>query len=223
MKINKKFGVISLIKRKQVLCFGDSITWGFNPLNQERMNEEERWTGILAHGLGDEYAVIEEGLNGRTTVWDDPVNGPEKNGLKYLIPCLASHKPLDLVVLMLGTNDMKQRFSLSTTEIARGINVLVDVIKKSESGVNGFEPELLLISPPYLLDETGFDDEFRNSYNKSQKLAGYLKKIADEQDCHFLDSSKIMVASELDGVHPDVLEHKKLGTALVKKVISIIG
>lgn len=212
-----------MITRKRVLCFGDSITWGFNPKNQMRMNEEERWTGILANGLGHEYTVIEEGLNSRTTVWDDPVKGPSKNGLKYLIPCLASHKPLDLVVLMLGTNDMKQRFSLSTTEIARGINVLVDVIQKSESGIKGLKPEILLLSPPYLRDETGFDDEFRNSYNKSQKLPGYIKKIADEQGCYFLDSSKIMAASELDGVHPDILEHNKLGTVLIKEVISIIG
>lgn len=212
-----------MIKRKRVLCYGDSITWGYNPLNQKRMNEEERWTGILAHGLGSEYTVIEEGLNSRTTVWDDPVNGPYKNGLKYLIPCLASQRPLDLVVLMLGTNDMKYRFSLSTAEIAHGINVLVDVILNSESGIDDSIPEILLMSPPYLLDVTGFDDVFRNSYNKSQKLPGYIKKIADKTGCHFLDSSKIMVASDLDGVHPDVLEHKKLGTVLIKEVRSIIG
>lgn len=212
-----------MIKRKRVLCFGDSITWGFNPANQMRMNEDERWTGILASGLGEKYTIIEEGLNSRTTVWDDPVKGPSKNGLKYLIPCLASHKPLDLVVLMLGTNDLKQRFSLSTTEIARGINVLVEVILKSESGIDGLTPEILLMSPPHLHDETGFEDEFRNSYNKSQKLPGYVKKIADENGCHFLDSSKIMKASELDGVHPDIPEHKKLGTALIREVRSIIG
>jgi lysophospholipase L1-like esterase len=212
-----------LIKRRRVLCFGDSITWGFNPINQMRMDENERWTGILGSGLGDEYAIIEEGLNSRTTVWDDPLHGPQKNGLKYLIPCLASHKPLDLVILMLGTNDMKQRFSLSTTEIARGINVLVEVILKSESGPNGLSPKILLLSPPLLRDLTGFEDEFRNTHNKSQKLPGYLKKIADEQGCYFLDSSKIMVASELDGVHPAVPEHKKLATALIKEVYSIFG
>ncbi|MTK64647.1 MAG: SGNH/GDSL hydrolase family protein [Methanobacterium sp.] len=212
-----------MIKKRRVLCFGDSITWGFNPIDQMRMNEEERWTGILANGLSEEYTIIEQGLNGRTTVWDDPVNGPEKNGLKYLIPCLASHKPLDLVVLMLGTNDLKQRFSLSTTEIARGINVLVEVILKSESGPNGMSPEILLLSPPFIRDVTGFDDEFRNSYNKSQKLPGYIEKIAEVHGCYYLDSSKLMVASELDGVHPSVQEHKKLGNALIKEVTSIFG
>ena len=212
-----------MIKRRRVLCFGDSITWGFNPVDQTRMNEDERWTGILDGGLGDEYTIIEEGLNSRTTVWDDPLKGSQKNGLKYLIPCLASHKPLDLVVLMLGTNDMKHRFSLPTTEIARGINVLVEVILKSESGPNGLSPEILLLAPPFLLEATGFDDEFRNSYNKSQKLPGYVEKIAGEHGCYFLDTSKIMVASELDGVHPAVIEHKKLGRALIKEVSSILG
>ena len=211
------------MKTKRVLCFGDSITWGFNPVDGMRMNEDERWTGVLASGLGEKYTIIEEGLNSRTTVWDDPVKGPSKNGLKYLVPCLGSHKPLDLVILMLGTNDMKHRFSLSTTEIARGINVLVEVILKSESGIDGLKPEILLMSPPYLHDETGFEDEFRNSYNKSKKLPGYVKKIADKNGCHFLDSSKIMTASELDGVHPGIKEHKKLATVLIKEVPSIIG
>jgi len=188
-----------------------------------RMNEEERWTGIVANGLGTGYTVIEEGLNGRTTVWDDPLNGPPKNGLKYLIPCLASQKPLDLVILLLGTNDMKNRFSMPTIEIARGINVLVEVIHKSESGIDGSSPEILLLSPPYLNDVTSFDGEFRNSYNKSQKLPEYIEKVAEQQSCHYFDSSKIMVVSELDGVHPDIGEHGKLGKAVIKKVQSILG
>ena len=188
-----------------------------------RMNEEDRWTGIVANGLGTSYTIIEEGLNGRTTVWDDPLNGPLKNGLKYIIPCLASQKPLDLVILLLGTNDMKKRFSMPTIEIARGINVLVEVIHKSESGIDGSSPEILLLSPPYLNDVTSFDGEFRNSYNKSQKLPEYIEKVAEQQSCHYFDSSKIMVVSELDGVHPDIGEHGKLGKAVIKKVQSILG
>ncbi len=212
-----------MIKRKRVLCYGDSITWGYNPANHNRMNDDERWTGILKNGLGTDYTVIEEGLNGRTTVWDDPLNGPFKNGLKYLIPCLASHKPLDLVVLLLGTNDMKKRFSMPTTEIARGINVLVEVILKSGSGINGSSPEILLLSPPYVRVLTGFDDEYKDSHNMSLKLPEYIRNIAEKQGCNYLDSSKIMVASELDGVHPDIIEHKKLGIAVLKKVKSILN
>jgi lysophospholipase L1-like esterase len=98
---------------KTILCYGDSLTWGFNPKTKKRMGEKERWTGVLKINLGQDYHIIEEELNGRTTVWDDPFNGGYKNGMEYLIPCLGSHKPLDLVILFLGTNDLKTRFSLS--------------------------------------------------------------------------------------------------------------
>ena len=96
---------------RRILCFGDSNTWGYDPATGERFDEQTRWTGVLQAALGGDYTVIEEGLNGRTTVWDDPIEG-HKNGHEYLVPCLETHRPLDLVVLMLGTNDLKRRFSL---------------------------------------------------------------------------------------------------------------
>jgi lysophospholipase L1-like esterase len=210
------------MEKKRVLCYGDSITWGYNPVDGFRMNENQRWTGLLATGLGDEYTVIEEGLNGRTTVWDDPLKGTFKNGLNYLIPCLASQKPLDLVILLLGTNDLKKRFSMPTTEISQGIKVLVEVILKSESGIDGSAPEILLMSPPYVRELTSFSDEFRNSYNKSRNLPDHIKKIADKYGCSYLDTSKRIVASELDGVHPDVGEHQKLGAMVLQMVQEII-
>jgi len=210
------------ITNKRVLCYGDSITWGYNPADGLKMNDNQRWTGVLKNGLGDGYTIIEEGLNGRTTVWDDPLNGTYKNGLNYLIPCLASQRPLDLVVLLLGTNDLKKRFSMPVTEISRGINVLVEVILKSESGRDSSAPEVLLLSPPFVHEHTGFSDEFRNSYNKSRKLPGYIKKIADKHGCNYLDTSNMVMASELDGVHPDVVEHQKLGEMVLKKVLEII-
>ena len=210
------------MEKKRVLCYGDSITWGYNPVDGFRMNENQRWTGVLACGLGDEYTVIEEGLNGRTTVWDDPLKGTFKNGMNYLIPCLASHKPLDLVILLLGTNDLKKRFSLPITEISRGIDVLVEIILKSESGKDGSTPEILLMSPPYVHEITGFSDEFRNSYNKSRKLPEHIKKIAAKHRCSYLDTSQWIMASELDGVHPDVSEHQKLGAMVLKMVREII-
>ena len=97
------------ITNKRVLCYGDSITWGYNPADGLRMNDDQRWTGVLKNGLGEGYTVIEEGLNGRTTVWDDPLKGTYKNGLNYLVPCLASQRPLDFVVLLLGTNDSQEK------------------------------------------------------------------------------------------------------------------
>ncbi len=208
--------------KKTVLCYGDSITWGYNPYNQNRMTINERWTGILKNRLGDDYSVIEEGLNGRTTVWDDPLSGVYKNGLNYLIPCLDSHRPIDLCILLLGTNDLKRRFSLPSTEIARGITVLVEVIQKSQTGVEGSAPKILLLAPPLVKHIKSTADEFRNSYNKSIKLPDYYKKIALKYGCEFLDTSKIIVASQIDGVHPDICEHQKLGAAVLVKVKEIM-
>ena len=95
------------------------------------------------------FRVIEEGLNGRTTVWDDPIEG-HKNGQTYLVPCLASHKPIDLVVLILGTNDLKMRFSVPADDIARGVGLLCDIILKSDTGRGEKPPQLLLLAPPPL-------------------------------------------------------------------------
>ncbi len=208
--------------KKTVLCYGDSITWGYNPVNQSRISENERWVGILSNGLGDKYNVIEEGLNGRTTVWDDPLNHGYKNGLNYLVPCLDSHRPIDLCILMLGTNDMKKRFSLSAMDIAGGINMLLELIEKSETGPNGSAPKILLLAPPYLNKKTSFSEEFRDSYHKSRKLPIYYSKIAKDYKCEFLDTSKIILASEIDGVHPEIGEHMKLGKAVLKVVKEVI-
>ena len=208
--------------RKTVLCYGDSITWGYNPSNQDRMAANERWSGVLGKGLGHKYQVIEEGLNGRTTVWDDPLNHGFKNGLKYLIPCLDTHRPVDLCILLLGTNDMKKRFSLSAMEIARGIVVLIEVIKKSEAGPRAMAPKILLMAPPYVSKICSFSEEFKDAYHISQNLPSLYAEIAADYNCEFLDTSKIIVASELDGVHPDVNEHIKLGNVVTERVKEIM-
>ena len=108
---------------KTIVCFGDSNTWGFNPATKDRLDRDSRWTGVLRNTLGAEYIVVEEGLNGRTTVWDDPIEG-YKNGKTYLIPCLETNHPFDLITIMLGMNDLKKRFSLSAFDVANGAGVL---------------------------------------------------------------------------------------------------
>jgi len=103
---------------KRVLCYGDSNTWGYDPATRRRFAPDFRWTGVLANRLGPDHLVIEEGLNGRTTRWDDPIE-PGRNGLALLRPCLDTHEPLDLVIVMLGTNDLKRRFNVTASDIAR--------------------------------------------------------------------------------------------------------
>jgi lysophospholipase L1-like esterase len=208
--------------KKTVLCYGDSITWGYNPANQNRMAWDERWTGVLTNGLNDDYIVIEEGLKGRTTTWNDPIDGASKNGLNYLIPCLDSHKPIDLCILLLGLNDLKKRFSLPSIEIARGITVIIEVIKKSKTGIDGSAPKILLLTPPIINPVKDLSQEFRNSHNKSLKLPGYYAKIARDYGVEFLDISNIIKVSKLDGVHIDVGEQLKLGNLVLKKVKEIM-
>jgi lysophospholipase L1-like esterase len=172
--------------------------------------------------LNDNYIVIEEGLKGRTTTWNDPIDGASKNGLNYLIPCLDSHKPIDLCILLLGLNDLKKRFSLPSIEIARGITVIIEVIKKSKTGIDGSAPKILLLTPPIINPVEDLSQEFRNSHNKSLKLPGYYAKIARDYGVEFLDISKIIKVSKLDGVHIDVGEQLKLGNLVLKKVKKIM-
>jgi lysophospholipase L1-like esterase len=202
---------------KRVLCYGDSNTWGYDPVTKDRFAKSTRWTGILSKALGDAYEIIEEGLNGRTTVWDDPIEG-YKNGQAYLIPCLESHRPLDLVILLLGTNDLKQRFSLSAYDIAEGARVLVRVVQISEAGLNGRAPQVLLLAPPPTATLTDFAEMFEGAERKSPKFAIHYGRVAQEMGCAFLDTSTIIISSPLDGIHFETSEHHKLGQALALKI-----
>jgi len=206
---------------KVILCYGDSNTWGYNPLTQDRLSIHERWTGVLADQLGMDYRVIEEGLNGRTTVWDDPIE-EFRNGKEYLMPCLLSQKPVDLVVLMLGTNDLKKRFSVSAQDIANSIGVLVGIIQRSEAGVKDRTPKILLIAPPVVGKLTGFAEMFDDAFEKSQKFGEYYRQIADLYGCEFLDAGQIIKSSDLDGIHFEADQHMKLGYAVATLVKGIL-
>jgi lysophospholipase L1-like esterase len=172
--------------------------------------------------LGSGYQVIEEGLGGRTTLWDDPIEG-YKNGREYLIPCLDTHKPIDLVVLMLGTNDLKLRFSVSAYDIAASIAVLVEIIQKSAAGVNGQPPQVLLIAPPPLGLLTEYNEMFAGGLAKSLKLGAHYQRVAQEHHCAFLDAGQVIVSSDLDGVHFDADQHSRLGKAVAGKVKEIFA
>lgn len=207
---------------KSILCFGDSNTWGFNPINKERFSREVRWTGILQKELGNEYHVIEEGCNGRTTVWDDPIEG-YKNGQDYLIPCLASHKPIDMVILMLGSNDLKKHFSLSAFDIASAVGVLVNIIQKSDCGLKGRPPELLALVPPLIAKLTEFAGMFEDATEKSKQLSAEYRRMAREQNCPLLDTTEIVCSSNIDGIHLEAGDHKKLGQAVADRVRLMLG
>jgi len=199
---------------KSILCYGDSNTHGTLPGNHAgRYLYPERWTGLLQQMLGSEYLVIEEGCPGRTTVWDDPIE-QHKNGLSYLPACLESHKPLDWVFLMLGTNDLKYRFSLTTFDIAEGVGCLVKTIQKSETGIEGSAPKILILAPPPILEVAHFVDMLKGGREKSLEFAAQYKRVADELGCAFLDTSTVISVSKTDGIHYEAEDQHKLAKAL---------
>ncbi|MBE5882334.1 MAG: acylhydrolase [Lachnospiraceae bacterium] len=202
---------------KTILCYGDSNTYGFNPANGLRYPKEVRWTGRLQHHLGEDYVVVEEGCNGRTTVFEDPVEG-WKRGLDYLRPCLNTHKPVDMVVLMLGTNDLKELFGATAQEVAQGAESLIKVIKSFTKEKQGYIPEILLISPPEI-GEKVCESAFRTSFGmravkESGKLAAYYKEVADNYGCVFFNAAQHITASEEDHVHLSPEAHSMLADIL---------
>jgi len=206
---------------KTVLCFGDSNTWGYDPATGTRFPRDVRWTGVLRQALGQDYLVIEEGLNGRTTVWDDPIEGEWKNGKKYLVPCLESHAPLDLVVLMLGTNDLKLRYSVSPYDICGGVEVLVKIIRASQAGTDLQAPAILIVAPPPVGRLTNYAEMFDGAVPKSRRLAEHYRELAGAYGCTFLDAGQVIVSSDLDGIHFETAEHAKLGRAIAEQVRGI--
>jgi lysophospholipase L1-like esterase len=203
---------------KTILCYGDSNTWGADASTGGRFPREVRWTGVLQRELGAEYYVIEEGLGGRTTVWDDPIEG-HKNGKTYLIPCLTSHRPLDLVVLMLGTNDLKHRFSLTAFDIAAGIGTLIDLILTSRSGPDNSAPHVLLLTPPRFGTLSGnMPEMFTGVSEKLPLLSRHYRRVAAQYGCAFLDTTEFLDPSPLDGVHLDAAGHHLLAERVAEQV-----
>lgn len=207
---------------KVILCFGDSNSWGWNPATEERFGPDVRWPGVLRNELGPDVWVIEEGLPGRTTVWDDPIEG-YRNGKEYLIPCLVSHAPIDLVIIFLGTNDLKMRFSVSAYDIANSVGVLVDIVQRSTAGRRGQAPKVLLIAPPPLGKLTGYAEMLEGGTEKSLRFSHHFRRVAEEYGCPLLDCAGVIVSSDIDGVHLEPEEHAKLGRALADKVREVLA
>jgi lysophospholipase L1-like esterase len=206
----------------EVLCFGDSNTWGYDPSTATRYSRDVRWTGVLQSFLGSGYRVIEEGLNGRTTVWEDPIEG-DKVGKRHLLPCLLSQAPLDLVVIMLGTNDLKMRYSAPVTDVAAGVSILADIVLTSAAGRNDTAPALLLVAPPPFAKLSAFAGMFEGGTGKSRSLGGLLAEVARAHGCPFLDAGTVIRSSDLDGIHLDPAEHARLGQAVAREVKTILA
>lgn len=210
--------------KKRILCFGDSNTWGYDGQTSRRFGEEVRWTGVLQNLLGPDYTVIEEGQSGRTTVFADPVEG-SKSGQTYLEPCLESANPLALVVLMLGTNDTKDRFGCNAYQISQSAKRLGEMILRRDYAPYD-APELLLVSPiemdGAILVENDDQNFSQASAERTAEFSDHFAERARELSCHFLDAAAYAAPGLADGVHLDAQNHAKLAEALYTKILDIL-
>lgn len=211
--------------KKTVLCFGDSLTWGWVPKDNavptERYPSDVRWTGVLAKELGGDFTVIEEGLSGRTTGVDDPTD-PRLNAATYLPSALASHLPVDLVVLMLGTNDTKAYFHRSAFEITAGISVLLGQIAASAGGVGTAypAPKVLLVAPPPLAEmpHPWFRELFAGGKEKTEQFSHLYESLATFMGVPFLDARTVISTDGVDGIHFTEQNNLDLGKAIATAV-----
>ncbi len=211
---------------KNILCFGDSNTWGYIPGTAARYDENTRWTGVMQNALGEGYRVLEDGLNARTSVYEDPWS-PWRLGKEALPIALVAQKPLDLLVLMIGTNDLKFTDAYGAAKGAETLISLAQMVqdRKESSKVFPNGLKILLVSP-ILLDPCVANDEYgtlRNGAEESKKFLKYYKHVAEAKGVEFFDAASVAQPSKVDGIHMMPEEHKALGEALAAKVKEILG
>ncbi|MDQ8198252.1 SGNH/GDSL hydrolase family protein [Pelagicoccus enzymogenes] len=211
------------MREKTILCFGDSNTWGCDPSGWRRFDRKTRWPGVLHKELGEGYHVVEEGLGGRTTVWDDPIEG-HKNGYAQLQPLLRSHMPLDLLVIMLGTNDLKNRFSVSAMDVSWGMGRLIDLARANSDAFTSGKAEILVVCPPPFAPMEGLSLEgiFVGGEEKSRQLASAYRAICKERGIGLIDAGDSISSSAVDGIHLEASEHDKLGRVIAREVASML-
>ena len=205
-----------------IVAYGDSNTWGFDPAAGVRFPADLRWTGVMRRELGAGFTVIEEGLNGRTSVFDDPIE-PYRNGLTYLPPCLMSHAPLDLVIISLGCNDLKRRFSLSPGDIASGAERLVLAAKSLPVGPGDSAPDVILAAPAPVVDLTEYADMFEGAREKSLSLGARFRAVAKLHGVGFVDAGEHIHCSPKDGIHFESDQHARLGAVMAAAVRERLG
>jgi lysophospholipase L1-like esterase len=215
--------------RKRVLCFGDSLTWGWIPVAEgmptQRYPRDVRWTGVMADRLGDDFDVIEEGLSARTTNVDDPTD-PRLNGAAYLPSCLATHLPLDLVILMLGTNDTKVYLRRTSLDIGLGMGVLLTQVLTSAGGVGTLypAPKVLVVSPPTtaLMPDPWFALIFEGAHQKTAELSEVYSALAGFAKVPFFDAGSVITTDGVDGLHLNPENNHDLGVALSDQVRTLL-
>lgn len=211
---------------RTVMCFGDSNTHGTRAMrhldDRRRHERSARWPSVMATALGPDWEVIAEGQPGRTSVFEDPIEGIHKSGLRALPALLESHRPLDLVLIMLGTNDLKACFGLSATDIARGIQRLGLEVARSDSGPDGAAPKVMLLAPVCVIETGCLADVFAGGAEKSAALPGHLAQIAAAQGFGFADINTVANVDPVDGIHLSADSHIAIGAHIAKAVADVM-
>jgi lysophospholipase L1-like esterase len=211
---------------KNILCYGDSLTWGYNAVGPSRHAYEDRWPSVLQAELGDAIRVIPDGLNGRTTAFDDHLAGADRNGAKTLPTSLATHAPLDLVIIFLGANDMKPWINGNPVTAKYGILRLVEIVRGEAYGFGWSAPKILIVSPPVLspTDNVEFQKLFVGGEAASRELARLYAEVADLMGCGFFDAGSVAKTTPVDGLHLDAENTRAVGRGLapvVRKMLEL--
>lgn len=215
---------------KRILCYGDSNTWGADPDGGPRYDENTRYTKVLGSLLGKDYEIVEEGLPGRTSVYDTDVDA-FVNGKTYLYPCLSSHAPLDLVIIMLGTNDLSTGCKVNAYYAAAGVERLVNLIRHWSIDLRVVCPKILIVSPPLLCANSCRNEsqaflrqvfDYNWCASESKHFREHYQELARTRDCDFL-AAEDYTETGSDGIHLTKESHRRLAEALHSKVKRLLG
>lgn len=210
---------------KTILCYGDSLTWGYNPDGPSRHAHEDRWPSVLQGALGEGALVIPDGLNGRTTAFDDYMAAADRNGARLLPTVLTTHAPLDLVILMLGANDMKPYICGHAIGSKLAMERLVGIVKSNDYPFGVPAPKILIVAPPALreTDNPDFRAGFAGGMEQSRMLAPAYAEVAEQTGCVFFDAGTVAETSPLDGIHLDAQNTRAVGKGLEPVARMMLG
>ena len=210
----------------QILVYADSLSWGIIPNTRKRFNFEQRWPGVMEielQQMGLSVRVIEDCLNGRRTVWEDPFK-PGRKGITGIEQRIEVNSPLSLVILSLGTNDFQSMHQYNPYHSAQGLGAIIDSIRRSPIEPGMSIPPILVLAPPPIQKARGvIAPKFEGAELKAVALTSMIEQIADEKDCAFFEAGSVTTTSKIDGVHLDEDQHLALGNAMARKVASLLA
>lgn len=208
-----------------ILCYGDSLTWGFDAEGMTRHAYEDRWPSVLQAELGEGFHVIAEGLNGRTTAFDDYATGADRNGARILPTMLTTHAPIDLVIIMLGSNDMKPFICGHVIGSKQGMERMIGVVRGHDYPMDQKVPRIIIVSPPPLCEaeKADYAAMYNQSIAESRKLAAVYARLAQDTGCSFFDAGTVARTTSVDGVHLDAENTRAIGRALAPVVSALLG